>query len=87
MSLLKTLNKKIYLDWIDYGYICMGLVMIYFAIACHLFLIRNPLANLNYRYSFVFRYPVKIISFQKLDDFQYNEENFINILKREGVIK
>ena len=87
MSLLKTLNKKIYINWSGYVYIYAALIFIYFTISCHLFLIRNPLVNLNYRYSFVLRYPVEIITLQKLDEFQYNDENFLGILRKEGVIK
>jgi len=87
MSILKTLNKKYYLGWGSYAYICLCLFIIYFAIASHTFLYRNPLVNLKHRYSFVFIYPKEILTFKTMDEFQYSKENFMDILKREGITK
>lgn len=76
---LKSLSKN---KW-DVFVVSLYLAIIYFSISALVFMKRNPLAKL-YGTQYL-KYPIKIMKFERMEEYQYSCENFMNILEREGL--
>lgn len=76
------LTKKRYTDWYGVLFICCAMFIIYFAICANIFFIRNPLAPKKLS---TYKHVDSMLKMERLEEYQHSYENFMDILKKEGL--